>query len=137
MVQIVQRVVQIFAKELFYSKLLSLSILRFSFIDPKSCSLFGENFLSFVISATISSTSFINVFDFVASFTNRFSAYPWQCFSIALGWTFFYLSCYTRSFPKHIACTVKSESGRLKRVKESLIALTMVSLEMNEMNAIK
>ena len=84
-----QRVVQSFAKESFCSKLSSLSISKFSFTAPKSCSLFGENFISFVISTTISSTSFINLFDFVASFTDRFSECPWQCVSIALGWTLF------------------------------------------------
>ena len=81
----VQGVVQSFAEESFCSKLSSLSISKFSFTAPKSCYLFEKNFISFVISTTISSTSFINLFDFVASFTDRFSECPWQCVSIALG----------------------------------------------------
>ena len=81
----VKGVVQSFAEESFCSKLSSLSISKFSFTAPKSCYLFEKNFISFVISTTISSTLFINVFDFVASFTDRFSEYPWQCVSIALG----------------------------------------------------
>ena len=83
----VQRVVQSFAKESFCSKLSSLSISKFSFTAPKSCSLFGENFISFVISTTIS----------------RLNS--------------FYLSCHTRFFPKHIACTVISLASQVRQWK--------------------